>query len=552
MNLGSRLTQSLLRLPPPLTRDLIVEHDLRVPMRDGAVLLADRWVPRSGGDGLPTALVRTPYGRAGVGAGPMVRPLAERGFQVLIQSTRGTFGSGGAFEPMRHEREDGLDTLEWVIKQPWFGESMVLYGVSYLGFAQWAVADRLPLQVKAMIPAVSESALTLEFLRKDGFSLEVPFGWGIMVAGQERRWAMPRQLLGAKRVRRALYTLPLSQADVVAMGRRSDYIQDVLAHEAGTPHWAEVDHSHRVADIATPVSSVGGWYDIFLPGQLRDHQALQAAGRQARLTVGPWSHNARGVGVTATAEALDFGLAHARGEQPTERAPVSLFVMGAETWCGFSSWPPPGYSPQRFHLHPGGTLATDTAEESAPDGYRYDPADPTPAVGGVRLALGVKAGRVDNSRLEARPDVLTYTTATLDTDVEVIGEVSAEIWFRSNLTYADIFVRLCDVDDKGRSTNVCDGLVSLTSADQTSCATVRLWPTAYRFKRGHRIRVQLSSGAFPRYNRNPGTGEPRATATTLRAADQEVFHGPAHPSAVILPIRQPDRQTATHQATSTT
>ncbi|MPY60325.1 CocE/NonD family hydrolase, partial [Streptomyces spongiae] len=159
----------------------------------------------------------------------------------------------------------------------------------------------------------------------------------------------------------------------------------------------------------------------------------------------------------------------------------------------------------------------------------------TPAVGGVRMAFGVKTGRVDNTALEARPDVLTYTTPVLDKDVEVIGEVSAEIFFRSGLPHADVFVRLCDVDDSGRSTNICDGLTSLTHADHTTRATVQLWPTAYRFKRGHRIRVQISSGAFPRYNRNPGTGQPRATATTLRAADQHVLHDAEHPSAIILP-----------------
>jgi hypothetical protein len=126
----------------------------------------------------------------------------------------------------------------------------------------------------------------------------------------------------------------------------------------------------------------------------------------------------------------------------------------------------------------------------------------------------------------------------LDQDVEVVGEVSAEIWFRSSLPYADVFVRLCDVDDNGRSTNICDGLVSLTGADEISRATVALWPTAYRFKRGHRIRVQVSSGAFPRYNRNLGTGEPRATATTVRVAQQQVFHDPEHPSAVVVPVRQ--------------
>ncbi|MFG1702694.1 CocE/NonD family hydrolase [Nonomuraea sp. M3C6] len=539
MNLNSRLVQRMLRLPPPLTRDLTVVRDLRVPMRDGAVLLADRWAPATGGDGLPTALIRLPYGRSGMTAGPMVRPLAERGFQVLIQSTRGTFGSEGAFDPLRCEREDGLDTLDWVIKQPWFGESMILFGASYSGFTQWAVADAVPPQVKSMIPGVSESALTLDFLRSDAFALETPFVWGVQVAGQERRLGMVRQLLGGKKVQRALRTLPLNQADAAAIGHRDDYIQNILVHDADAPFWQGLDHRERVAGITVPVSSVGGWYDIFLPGQLRDHRTLQDAGRSpVRLTVGPWAHISMGVGHTYTAEALDFGLALARGEQPAERAPVRLFVMGEDKWRDFPSWPPPGYDPQRFHLQPDGALATKTPAASSPDGYRYDPADPTPAAGGVRMAFGEKAGPVDNTSLEARPDVLTYTTPPLDSDAEVIGDVSAEIFFRSSLPFADVFVRLCDVDADGRSTNVCDGLISLTNADKTTTAEVVMWPTAYRFKRGHRIRVQISSGAFPRYNRNPGTGEPRATATTLRAADQQVLHDPEHPSAILLPIRR--------------
>jgi len=540
MNLGSHLAQRLLHLPPPTTRDLAVEHDLRVPMRDGAVLLADRWTPKAGAGGLPTALVRIPYGRAGMIATQLVRPLAERGFQVLVQSTRGTFGSGGAFDPLRREREDGLDTVEWLVDQPWCGEAIVLYGGSYLGFAQWSMADQLPPQVKALIPSVSESAFTLEFLRKESFSLEATFGWGLQVAGQERRGALLRQALRIRKERRAWYTLPLKEADVAAVGQRSDYFQNTLDHDAESPFWSVLDHSSRVAGITVPVSTVGGWYDIFLPGQLRDFKALQGAGREARLTVGPWAHISMGVGTTATAEALDFGLAHARGEKPSVRAPVRLFVMGEETWRDFPSWPPPGYDPQRLHLHPAGALTADPPPESAPDTYRYDPADPTPAVGGVRMAVGVKSGRVDNTALEARPDVLTYTTTALEHDTEVVGEVGADIWFRSSLPYADVFVRLCDVDEKGRSTNVCDGLVSLTGADETTCATVRLWPTAYRFRRGQRIRVQVSSGAFPRYNRNLGTGEPRATATTLRAADQQVLHTPAHPSAVTLPLRRAD------------
>jgi predicted acyl esterase len=320
-----------------------------------------------------------------------------------------------------------------------------------------AVADQLPPQVKAMIPQVTESALTLEFLRRDGLSLETPFGWGIQVDGQERRFAMLRQLLGGRRKRRALASLPLGRAAAAITGHDVDYVRDILTHDADAPRRAGFSHRDRVEQVTVPVSSIGGW-------------------------------------------------------------------------------PPRGYGAQRFHLQAGGALSTEPPAASAPDRYRYDPADPTPAVGGVRMVRD--SGRVDNTRLETRPDVLTYTTATLEEDVEIIGEVSAEIWFRSSRPYADVFVRLCDVDARGRSYNICDGLVSLTGADEITRATVTLWPTAYRFRRGHRIRLQVSSGAFPRFARNPGTGDPQATATRLVAADQTVHHDPAHPSAVLLPVKE--------------
>jgi putative CocE/NonD family hydrolase len=213
--------------------------------------------------------------------------------------------------------------------------------------------------------------------------------------------------------------------------------------------------------------------------------------------------------------------------------------MGEDAWRDFDEWPPKGYAPQHFYLQPRGELSTEPPAESEPDQYRYDPADPTPALGGVRM--NSDSGRVNNAKLEARSDVLTYTTAALTEDVEIVGEVSAQIWFRSSRPHADVFVRLCDVDDRGRSYNVCDSLLSLTGADELSCATVQLWPTAYQFNRGHRIRIQVSSGAFPRFARNPGTGEPHGTAITLFAAEQEVHHNPTHASAVILPVKAAPR-----------
>ena len=538
MNLGSHLVQRMLRLDPPLTRDLAIEQDLPVPMPDGVVLLANRWAPRAGGDGLPVALLRSPYGRGTMIALGMVRPLAERGFQVVIQSVRGTFGSGGVFEPMRNERADVLATIEWVKEQPWFGGSIVLTGQSYLGFAQWTLGGELPPEVKAMIPHNTDSAFTLEFLRPDGLSLETPFGWGLLVDGQERRGALLGMITMDKKVARALRTLPLGDADVAAAGHQVGYIQDMLRRDRDDPYWAPLDRRDAAAEVTIPVSSVGGWYDLFLPGQLRDFQALQSLGRQPRLTVGPWTHLS--MDGAPIREVIEFGLAHARGEEPPPRPPVRLYVTGQDAWRDFESWPPAGYPPARYHLAAGGVL-TDTGPAgagSAPDRYRYDPADPTPAAGGVRMNRGDN-GRVDNTALEARPDVLTYTTAPLPADTEVIGEVSAEIWFSSSLPSADVFVRLCDVDPDGRSWNVCDGLTRLADATEPARAHVSLWPTAYRFKRGHRIRVQVSSGAFPRYARNPGTGEPHATATRLLAADQSVYHDPAHPSAITLPVRKP-------------
>ncbi|KOV74850.1 X-Pro dipeptidyl-peptidase [Streptomyces sp. AS58] len=535
--LTSLLVERLRGLPAPKTRDLAVERDLEVPMRDGTVLLADRWAPRAGGEDLPTALLRSPYGRGGPFALQLVRPLAERGFQVLLQSTRGTSGSGGAFDPLRHERLDGIDTVDWVCKQPWFDGSLVLCGPSYLGYTQWAMADQLPAQVKAMIPAMTESALGLAFLRKDAFALESAFGWGVLVEAQRRRWATARFLLGARRRRRAEKVLPLCDADNSLLGRQSDIIQNFIVYDTDSPFWYGTDASERVPHVTVPASLIAGWHDVFLPGQLRDYALLQAAGRRPRLTIGPWSHNSASVVKPILDEILGFGLAHARGTVPDDRAPVRVFVMGAEQWRDLPAWPPPGYAPEKLHLHPAGRLALDPPSESAPDSYRYDPADPTPAVGGLRLLPGVKAGRVDNTAHEARHDVLTYTSDILTDDVEMIGEVGADIWFRSSLPHADVFVRVCDVDASGRSTNICDGIRGVTGADELSRVAVTLSPTAYLFRRGHRIRLQISSGAFPQYNRNPGTGEPRRTATRLEAATQQVFHDPDHPSTVSLPTR---------------
>ena len=244
-----------------------------------------------------------------------------------------------------------------------------------------------------------------------------------------------------------------------------------------------------------------------------------------------------------TQDTLAWLDAHLKNDRRRLReTPVRILVMGTKQWRDFADWPPPA-TIQRWHLQPQGGLAPAPAPESDPDHYRYDPADPTPAVGGNSLGNPKRMGAKDNRDLEARSDVLVYTSAPLERDLEVIGPVNAEFFVHSSLEHTDFFARLCVVDLAGKSTNLCDGIVRLSSGQPAGDGgslrvQIELWPTAYHFRPGERLRLQVSSGAHPRFVRNLGTGEPLATGTTLAVADQTVFHDPAHPSALSLPVLQ--------------
>ena len=543
MSLTSRLVSWLCALPPPETRDVALQRDLPVPMPDGATLLADRYFPRANPKA-PTLLVRTPYGRRGFFGALYGRPFAERGFQVVLQSCRGTFGSGGRLEPFFNERADGLATLEWLKAQPWFAGELGTLGASYMGLVQWAIAADAGPMLKAVCATVTASEFRGQTYPGGSFSLDTALSWTRLIHVQEKA---PLSLLAALlRGNQALAAgfqhLPLRGADARVLGRTVDFFQEWLAHDApGDGYWRNADFSGSVADVTAPVNVLGGWYDIFLPWQLRDYAALKAAGREPYLTVGPWAHSSQGVIAASLRESLAWLRAHLLGDRRLLReAPVRVFVMGADTWRDFSTWPPPGTRSQRWHLHPGGALAVAPPPPSEPDHYRYEPARPTPSVGGPLLTAD--AGPRDNRALEARPDVLSYTSAPLDGELEVMGTVRAELFVRSSLPHTDFFVRLCDVHPSGRSVNLCDALARLSpgqpapAADGSLAVAFELWPTAHRFRRGHRLRVQVSSGAHPRYARNPGSGEPLATATALVAAEQAVHHDPARPSALLLPV----------------
>lgn len=244
-------------------------------------------------------------------------------------------------------------------------------------------------------------------------------------------------------------------------------------------------------------------YDVCLPSVLADYDALRDAGKRVRLYIGPWYHG-RGTMDRIYRADVDRWLRAAGGRDAPHEAPARVHVGGLDEWRDLPDWPPPDRSPTAWHLHPGGVLdPTSPPSESPPAGYRYDPAHPTPSVGGAVENLDGSAGAKDNRRLEQRPDVLTYTSDELDADLEVIGSVHATITLRATLEHLDVFVRLCDVHPDGRSVNLCDGIRRLRphspppAAEGTRTVTVDLVGVAHCFRAGHRLRVQVSSGAHP-------------------------------------------------------
>jgi uncharacterized protein len=542
MSVASRFLGKAMKLPPAESHAVKVDRDLRIPMSDGVVLLADRYIPAAGAG--PLVLVRSPYGRANMFGTLFGTLFAERGLQVLLQSCRGTFGSGGELDPFA-ERDDGLATVAWMREQDWYPGAFATAGPSYLGIVQWAIAADAGPDLRAMAALVTSTDPYDLIFDGGSFSLQSTLVWVDLVEHQERRLALLRQGLASRRLKSLFGQLPLGELDSRAVGHEISDWQNWLAHPgADDPYWTARRFCADRSAVSAQVSFVAGWQDIFLPGELRDYLALRAAGHEPYLLIGPWQHTDSDGMAAGIRESVAWLRAQLLDDKSQLRAaPVRIFVGGIEQWRDLPSWPPHSTA-QRWHLQAGGGLHTDEPKAAEPDTYSYDPADPTPSVGGPVLAASAGRGKTpsDNRELEARDDVLTYTSSPLGADLEVIGQVSADLYVRSNLEHTDFFARLCDVESSGRSLAVCDALIRVApgqpaaEADGTIRVRIDLWPTAYRFKSGHRIRLQVSSGAHPRYARNTGSGEPLGAATKLVPADQQVFHDPDHPSALLLPV----------------
>jgi uncharacterized protein len=535
-----RVVRRLSRELPPARCGVAWIPRLEVPGADGVTLLADHYVPLAD-EGRGTILVRTPYGRGFPWAHLYGVAFAEQGFHVLLQSCRGTGGSTGRFEPFRNEAADGQATVGWLRGQDWFTGRLGTIGASYLGYVQLALADDPPPELKAAVVQVGIHDPAAFVYPGGVFALaNVMAATAAAFSSRGVLRATRAVLRLALRWKRVSRVLPIRQACREALGEPVPYLEEWLDYEdPDDAYWRDIrlDLTH-LTRWRVPTAVQGGWYDAALDQTLAQYAALRANGCEVSLLVGPWSHSSAfskdGL-VRVSREALAWMTERLAGDSGADepRAPVRIHVGGTAQWRDLQAWPPHDAS-QAWYLDGNGELSADARDRAGSSSFRYDPADPTPSVGGQLTSP--QAGPRDNGALEARPDVLVFTSEPLQAPLDVLGPVRAALYLRTSTGYAHVFARLCDVDAEGRSQNVTDGILRL--APGTSAREAIIVPmsaTAYQFGPGHRLRLQVSGGAFSRFARNTGTGKPLATATRLVSTDIEIYHDQARPSALLLP-----------------
>ncbi|MEU6707850.1 CocE/NonD family hydrolase [Streptomyces wuyuanensis] len=545
-----------------------IEFDLPAPMRDGAVLFADVYRPHDGGV-FPVLLARTPYGKQALPAVLDPVGLARHGYIVVLQDVRGRNKSEGLWSPLAHEGPDGYDSVRWAARLPGSNGSVGLLGGSYLGNVQWMAAASSPPELKVLTPSVTwcdpHNGL---WTRGGATELGLGMYWsllqGVDFLAREhsddpaQRTARIRALVDDldTLAQRGYWELPAVPSPVIARHHVPDLGHERVRIDPDAANDTRVAGRHQ--HIHLPSLHIGGWYDAFCQGVLDNYTAMAAAGQPARLVMGPWEHTtnyASGVGeadygTAASGAFLDLNTSLAalrlnwldrwlKPDTPRndDGAPVKIFVMGANRWRDEESWPLARSVETPFHLHAGGGLSQHRPRpDEEPARYAYDPADPVPTHGGALLmASGYPAGPRDQREIEARPDVLVYTSEPLAEDLEVTGRISLLLHAATDAPSTDWVARLCDVDTHGKSLNITDGIIRTHGTPGTAVEHhIDLWSTSTVVRAGHRLRVHITSSSFPRWDRNLNTG--RGQATTMRTARQTVFHDAARPTRIMLPI----------------
>jgi putative CocE/NonD family hydrolase len=581
------------------TVSMHVDRDVPVEVRDGTILYADVYRPADDARH-PVLLQRTPYNKE-LGVLALVQTdtfrAVRQGYAVVIQDARGRYRSEGQFNPFHQEITDGYDTVEWCASQSWSDGNVGMYGTSYVGAVQWLAAIAQPPSLKAIIPTFTASDYYEGWTYQGG-----AFQWGFMC-----NWVLPF-LTSADLLRRhaadpipdfetvrdrlidaidgmddTIKTLPLADAPISR--EWSPYFFDWLAHPSRDAFWQAVSIQDRHDQIRVPALNVGGWYDIFLDGTLRNFTGVRAKGATAearngaRLLLGPWTHTTPPL---APSGAVDFGVRAGQSASPlsmdvdgehlrffdywlkgidsgiADEPPVRIFVMGESIWRHEQEWPLARTQFTDFFLHSGGdansiagdgVLSQDEPGSERPDVYLYDPFHPVPSFGGQLCCYPsqLPPGAFDQRPVEQRMDVLVFKTEPLDHDVEVTGPVTLTFWASTSAPDTDFTAKLVDVYPDGYARNLTDGIIRARYRQGTDQPRpiargevyeyqIDLWATSNLFRRGHRLALEVSSSNFPRFDRNPNTGHDLGADAELRPALQTIYHDRERPSRLTLPI----------------
>ena len=500
----------------PATTGYRVTQNLTVPVGDGVELLADHYAPS---EGVPTGtlLLRGPYGRRSPAATIMAGLYASRGYHVVIVSSRGTFGSGGTFDPGRHEVQDGAAAVEWLRGQDWFTGTFATVGGSYLGFTQWALLCDPPAELETCVITMGPHDFARAVWGTGSFALADFLSWAYFITVQHRGgWIrqLVRSTTSPRRLRPFLDEVPPAYVTHELLGAGSPWYATWLAHaDQDDDYWRPLRLGNVFDRVRQPVFLIGGWQDLFVDQTIDQFRALRARGADVALLVGPWTHGEGGG--AAIRASFDWLAGH---RQPT---PVRIFVTGGGGWRDLPDWPPECGGTTLYPAGNGELL--DGPPATGASTFVFDPSDPTPTIGG-RLLTASAAGHRNDTSLALRQDVVAFTGRPLSADLDVVGSPYVELLHTAD-TAADVFVRVSDVDPKGKSHNVTDGYVRLGERDGGPLR-IELDPMAHRFRSSHRIRLLIAGGSFPRFARNLGTGEPLATGTRLVPSTHVVEHGP--------------------------
>jgi putative CocE/NonD family hydrolase len=532
---ADRAVSRALRLKPPTT-DYVVQPGVVIPMRDGVRLRATHYAPITDAP-LGTIVVRGPYGRSFPFSLVYAQLYAARGYHVLLQSVRGTFGSEGDFVPMVHEAPDAADTVVWLREQAWFTGTFATIGLSYLGYTQWALLADPPPELAAAVITVGPHDFHASSWGTGSFSLNDFLGWSHMMAHQEKPHLqrLTNQVGAARRLERGVLGLPLGGAGRELLGAGSPWYESWIEHpDADDPFWETMRMTAALDRCEVPVLLLGGWQDLFLDQTITQYQHLRDRGIDVAMTIGPWTHNdmvTKAAGIAA-AETLTWLGAHlAKRPMPQRPSRVRAYVTH-HGWVNLADWPP-ATGEGVMYLQPSGRLtAAPPPADAPPSTFRYDPAHPTPTMGGRLLARN--SGYRYDTALGERADVLSFTSGPLDADLYVCGNPVVELAHESDVPHFDLFVRISEVDARGRSRNVSDGYRRFDDSPGEP-VRIELDAIAYRFRAGTRIRVLVAGGSHPRYARNLGTGEPPITGRRMIPSVHTVHHGAGGASKLMLP-----------------